>query len=199
MRDRVRRRAVLALLVAGMWRMAAAADGQRVLQRGPAGRPTTVMDETEQWTTPTLAAGDRDVEIYLPDLTSPSWLKANYRAYEDRGQYVITMFTFYRTPAACRVNQTGWGLADAAHLNACEMIGYRVRQGTVDTGQKTVTLIMAAMLDQDGTMDEASVQRQSVTRNWVELDANTRKAVEVANEVVARQMKLYDARVQRSR
>src|SRR5271163_4313572 len=110
---------------------------QQVIQRGALGAPAQVLDETGVWTTPVSLSSDHDVEIYIPDVTSPAWITRNYRDFEDKGQYVLSMFTFYKTTKACETNQIGWGYAGAAHLNACAEIGYRVRQVTVDTTLKT--------------------------------------------------------------
>jgi hypothetical protein len=168
---------------------------QQVVQRGALGRPGEVMDETQQWSTPLLVASDHDVELYIPDVTSPEWLKRNYSDFIDKGQYVLSMFTFYITPRACRANQIGWGNGSAAHLDACNNIGYRVREAQVDTNQKTVTLIMAAMIGQDGEIVPESVQSQSVTRAWVNLDATTQEALKKATGLVTEQMKIYDRKM----
>jgi hypothetical protein len=170
--------------------------GQQIVQRGPFGKPAQVLDETMQWSTPLLVSGDHDVEMYIPDVTSPEWMKRNYPGFQDKGQYVLSMFTFYKTPEACRANQIGWGFSDAAHLDACTEIGYRVRQALVDTQQKTVTLMMAAMIDQDGQIEPGSIQRQTITRTWHELDANTQGALEKTNGIVSKQMKIYDTKMQ---
>jgi hypothetical protein len=169
--------------------------GQQIVQRGALGRPGQVLDETQQWSTPLLVASDRDVEMYIPDVTSSEWLKRNYSDFIDKGQYVLSMFTFYRTPRACRANQIGWGNGDAAHLDACNDIGYRLRQALVDTNQRTVTLIMAAMVSQDGEIVPSSIQHQSIIRTWVDLDANTQAALKKATALVTEQMKIYDRKV----
>ncbi len=75
--------------------------------------------------------------MYIPDVTSPEWLKRNYQDFQDKEQYVLSTFTFYKTSkAACRINQVGWGFSDGAHLDACIEIGYRVGQASVDATQK---------------------------------------------------------------
>lgn len=177
----------------------ATAYGQQLIQRGPFGKPQQVMDETQQWTSPLLVFSGHDVDMYIPDVTSPAWLQRNYTSFEGKGQYVLSMFTAYRTPAACRANQTGWGLGDAAHLDACLDIGYRLRQASVDTQAKTVTLLEAAMIGQDGQIQPGSLRRPEVTRRWSELDPNTQEALEKATSLVTRQMKEYDLRMQQRR
>ena len=170
---------------------------QQVIQRGSLGAPAQVFDDTNTWTAPLLAVPAKDVEIYLPDVSSQVWLKKNYRSFEDRGQYILTLFTRYRSPEACRANQIGWGLGDQAHLDACATdIAYRVRTATVDTNLKTVTLISAAMVDPDGNLDPASIQNNHLVRRWQELDSNTQKALDVATTEITRQMARYDRRLQ---
>jgi hypothetical protein len=170
--------------------------GQSVVQRGPLGQPTEFLDDTGQWTTPLMLTEDRDVAIYIPDVSSPAWLKGNYPDFQDKGQYVLTMLTLYKTPKACQKNQIGWGNGDGEHLDACNDIGYRIRQASVDSQQKTVTLIMAAMVDPDGQILPASIRRDSITRTWAELDANTQTALTKATALIAEQMKRYDRKQQ---
>jgi hypothetical protein len=173
----------------------AASFGQQVVQRGAFGKPAQVLDETMQWSTPLPVSSDRDVEIYIPDVTSSDWLKRNYADFEEKNQYVISFFTFYRNTKACRANQIAWGYSDAAHLDACNDISYRVRQVNVDAHLKTVTLIMAAMIGEDGQIVPASMERQPISRNWRELDANSQEALDKATALIAEQMKRYDRKV----
>jgi hypothetical protein len=173
----------------------AASFGQQVVQRGAFGKPAQVLDETMQWSTPLPVSSDRDVEIYIPDVTSADWLKANYSDFQDKDQYVLSFFTFYRNTKACRANQIGWGHSDAAHLDACNDISYRVRQVSVDAHLKTVTLRMAAMIGQDGQIVPSSVERQPVSRSWAELDSNSQEALQKATALVSQQMKIYDRKI----
>ena len=190
---------VMAALMAMLWLPCPKTHAQQVVQRGALGRPSEILDETGQWTTPLLVAHDSDVEIYIPDVSNADWLKQNYPDFRDKYQYVLTFLTFYRTPRACRANMIGWGYGDAAHLNACEQdIGYRIRRASVDTHLKTVTLTMAAMVDHNGQIVPASVEDQPVSRSWANLDANSQEALNKATAFVTQQMKIYDRRVNRS-
>ena len=170
--------------------------GQQVVQRGAFGKPDQVLDETEHWTTPLLVASGPDVDIYIPDVTSPAWLKRNYPDYRDRGFYTLTLFTFYRNPEACRQNRIGWGLADKSNLDACVDIGYRMREGKIDPHEKSVTLLKAAMIDQNGQLDRASLQEERTFRFWNQLDANTQAAIEKANALIKKQLEIYDKKMQ---
>lgn len=86
-------------------------------------------------------------------------------------------------------------MGDGAPLDACNWIGYRVRRATIDPQQKSVTLIMAGMIDQNGHLDPKSIQDQSVSRSWDQLDSNTQVALRKANGLVTEQMKVYDRKI----
>jgi hypothetical protein len=176
--------------------MTIALPAQQVVQRGTFGHPGAVLDETEQWTTPLMLAEDHDVIVYMPDTSTPQWLQRNYNSYLNKGTYTLSLFTFYRTPEACRANQIAWGLGDAAHLNACLDIAYRVRRARIDPQSKTITLEAAAMVDQNGSIQPSTVQEDHVFRTWDQLDANTQTALKKADDLIAHQMKIYDARQQ---
>ncbi|WP_260706040.1 hypothetical protein [Edaphobacter flagellatus] len=172
------------------------AFGQQIIQRGPFGKPTQVFDETQQWTTPLLVSSDDKVEIYIPDVTATDWLARNYPDFQNQGTYTLSIYSMYKSVQACRENFVTLGQGDASHMDSCTDIGYRVRQVTVDLSQKSVQLLFAAMVDQDGTIIPASVQQSSTFRTWDQLDATTQKAIQKTNELVAQQMKRYDARIQ---
>jgi hypothetical protein len=166
------------------------------IQRGAFGKPVQVLDETKQWTTPLLVGTEKDEEIYIPDLSNPDWLKLNYRDFLDRGYYTISMFTFYRTPAACRRNQIGWGLGDKAHLDACIDIRYRVRAVKIVPQEKSITLLSAAMVLENGEIDDTTIESRQTFRFWNQVDANTQLALEKTNDLVTLQMKRYDDKIQ---
>ena len=183
----------LVLLVGMSW---STGSGQQVVQRGALGKPLQVLDETLQWTTPLLVASDKDVEIYIPDVSSADWLKLNYRDFYDRGTYTLSIFTFYRSTAACRQNQIGWGLGDRAHLDACVDFGYRVRTVKILPQEKSVTLLKAAMILQNGEIDPTTQENREVFRFWNQLDPNTQSAIQKADALVKVQMKTYDEKMQ---
>ncbi len=169
--------------------------GQQVIQRGPFNKPAQVLDETQQWTIPLLVSSDKEIEVYIADITATTWLSRNYPDFQNRGTYILSTFTRYKTVNACRANQISWGNGDAAHLDACNDIGYRVRQLKIDTGQRSVQLLMAAMIDQDGDLVPESIQDSSYFKTWDQLDATTQKAILKTNDLVTRQMQRYDAKV----
>lgn len=169
---------------------------QQIIQRGPFGKPVQVFDETQQWTTPLLVSDDKSVEIYIPDVTATDWLGRNYPDFQNRGTYTLSIFSRYKSVQACRDNFVSLGQGDAAHMDTCTDIGYRVRQVTVDPNQKSVQLLFAAMVDLDGSIIPASAQQSSTFRTWDQLDATTQKALLKTDELVTQQMRRYDRRVQ---
>jgi hypothetical protein len=184
------RSAFIALLLAGSSLLSA----QQIVQRGALGTPALVQDETEQWTAPLLLAEDHDSAIYMPDVSTPQWLQRNYDTYLNKGTYILTVFTFYRTQAACRANQVAWGLGDAAHLNACAETGYRARRTLIDPQAKSVTLQSAVMVDQNGSIQPSTLRDDQLFRTWDQFDKNTQSALKKADEFVSQQMRVYDAR-----
>jgi hypothetical protein len=172
-------------------------QAQQVVQRGAGGVPSQILDETNQWSVPIAVSESHDVDLYIPDVTSPAWLQKNYRRFMDEHQYVITMVTYYRSPAACRANQAAWGNTDSASMDACSLdISYRVHQLRVDAHLKTITLLMAAMVGHDGSIITSTVQNDRQERTWANLGPNTQVALDKTTRIVAKQMKAYDLRVQ---
>jgi hypothetical protein len=172
-----------------------AARGQQVIQRGPFGKPAQVLDETQQWTIPLLVSSGRGLEIYIPDITSTAWLSRNYSDFINHGTYTLSTFTLYKTVEACRTNQIRWGMSDADHLDACNNIKYRARQILVDPNQKSVQLLSATMVDEEGQIVPESAQDSSIFRTWDQLDPAALQAILKTNEIVTRQMRIYDAKV----
>ena len=118
----------------------------------------------------------------------------------NRGSYPLTLFSLYRTTAACQQNQTGWGLGDREHLDACTNTGgYRVRRVRIDRDARSATLLMTAMLDPDGNADAVSTQDDGAFRTWDQLDSSTQLAIRKANTLVGEQMRRLDKRMQSSR
>lgn len=174
---------------------AGASRGQQVVQRGALGTPAQVYDETQQWTTPLPVAGDAEQEVYIPDISTTPWLDRNYADFENKGVYTVSLFTQYKRASACRRDMVRWGFADAAHLEACVDIGYRVRLLSVDTVQRTVTLHYAAMVGPDGQLLPDAVPAQTTTRRWAELDPTALAALTKTTQIVADQMRSYDRRM----
>ena len=166
---------------------------QQVVARGAFGRPAQVLDDTGQWSTPLPLASNADVQIFMPDVSNPDWLKANFDSYQNQGIYTLSLFTRYKTPEACRANQIAWGLGDAAHLNACASIGYRVHTVRIDPHSRSVILLQGAMTDQNGNVIPALIEKRTAYRSWDQLDPTSLAALKKANTLVAVQMKIeYD-------
>jgi len=90
-------------------------------------------------------------------------------------------------------------MSDADHLDACNDIKYRARQILVDPNQKSIQLLSATMVDEDGQIVPESAQDSSIFRTWDQLDRAALQAIVKTNEIVTRQMKLYDAKIHNQR
>lgn len=169
---------------------------QQIIQVGALNAPTQVFTQSGQWSTllPILSNSDRDA--FIEDPSNDAWLSHNAQSFLDRGQYTITLVSFYKTRRACREDQIRAGFSDAAHVNACESYRYRVSRIAVDSPQNSVTLLFSAMVFTGGTLDSSSVHRESNTRGFTELSADAQKALSDATKLVAKQSHIYAARQQ---
>ena len=150
------------LLLAGSFFRAATA--QQVVQRGPLGYPSGLQDENGQWSAPVPLLDNADVALYMPDVSNVSWLDHNAENFLKTGQYTLTLLSFYKTRRVCRTDQVVSGFSDAAHIDACNAIRYRLRQVAVNAQQNTVTLLSSATADESGTIDSSSVVTETRTR-----------------------------------
>lgn len=167
---------------------------QQIIQTGALNAPTSVLTQNGQWSTllPILSNSDRDV--FIEDPSNDAWLAHNAQAFLDRGQYTITLVSFYKTRRACRDDQIRAGFSDAAHVNACDNYRYRVSHIAVDSPQNSVTLLFSAMVFTGGTLDSSSIHRESRTRAFNELSADAQKALSDTTRLVAKQSRIYAAR-----
>jgi hypothetical protein len=174
------------------------APPQQIVQVGALNIPTQVFTESGQWSSliPILSTSDRD--LYIEDVSNSAWLARNAASFLDRGQYTVTLVSFYKSRRPCRDDQIRAGFSDAAHVNACDGYRYRVSQIAVDAPQNTVTLLFSAMVFTGGTLDPTSIHRESRTRGFAELGADAQKALSEATKLVAKQSRIYAARQQPS-
>jgi hypothetical protein len=167
---------------------------QQIIQTGALNVPTAVLTPDSHWSSliPILSTSDRN--LYIEDPSNDAWLAHNAAAFLDRGQYTVTLVSFYKTRRACREDQIRAGFSDAAHVNACDNYRYRVSQVAVDSPQNSVTLLFSAMVLTGGTLDPASIHRETNTRAFSELSADAQKALSDATKLVAKQSRIYAAR-----
>jgi hypothetical protein len=167
---------------------------QQIIETGALNVPTQVFTESGQWSSllPILSNADRDV--FIEDVSTNAWLARNAASFLDRGQYTLTLVSFYKTRRPCREDQVRAGFADAAHVNACDNYRYRVSQIALDAPQNTITLLFSAMVSTGGALDPSSVHRESRTRGFAELGADAQKALSDATKLVAKQSRIYAAR-----
>jgi hypothetical protein len=169
---------------------------QQVIQTGALNAPTDVLTQDNQWSALISVLSNSDQDLYIEDPSTNAWLARNAQAFVDRGQYTITLVSFYKTVHACRADQIRAGFSDAAHVDACNNYRYRIRQIAVDAPQNTVTLLFSAMVFTGGTLDSTSIVRESRTRGFSGLDADSQKAVSDTTKLAGQQSDNYIARQQ---
>ena len=167
---------------------------QQVIEAGALNVPASVLTQDNQWSSLLQVLSNSDLELYIEDPSSDAWLARNAQNFIDRGQYTITLVSFYKTRHACREDQIRSGFSDAAHVDACNNYRYRIRQVAVDAPQNTLTLRFSVMVFTGGTPDSTSIVRETRTRGFDGLDADSQKALSDTTKLVAKQSLSYEAR-----
>ena len=173
-----------------------AAASQQVIQVGALNIPTDVLTRDDQWSALISVLSNSDEDVYIEDPSTNAWLARNAEGFVDRGQYTITLVTFYKTVHACRADQIRAGFSDAAHVDACNDYRYRIREVAVDSPQNTLTMLFSAMVFTGGTLDSSSIVHESRTRGLNGLDADSQKAISDTLKIVGQQSHSYIARQQ---
>jgi hypothetical protein len=169
---------------------------QQILQIGALNAPTDVLTQDNQWSSLISVLSNSDQDLYIEDPSTNAWLARNAQAFVDRGQYTITLVSFYKTVHACRADQIRAGFSDAAHVDACNNYRYRIRQIAVDAPQNTLTLLFSAMVFSGGALDPSTIVRESRTRGFSGLDADSQKALSDTTKLAGQQSHSYIARQQ---
>jgi hypothetical protein len=185
---------VLALACAPAPAQQPPAPPQQVIQTGALNVPTDVLTQDRQWSSLLPILSNPGLDLLIEDPSSDAWLARDAENFIDRGQYTITLVSFYKTRRPCREDQIRAGFSDAAHINACDTYRYRIRQIAVDTQQHTLSLLFSAMVFSGGTLDPTSIHRETRTRSSTDLDADAQKALADTTKLVATQSHIYDAR-----
>src|SRR5581483_11504126 len=135
-----------------------------------------------------------DVDLFIEDPSADGWLARNAQAFLDRGQYTLTLVSFYKSPHPCHEDQVRAGFSDATHIQACDTDRYAVRTISVDAPQNAVTVLFSALVSTNGTVDASTVRRETRTRGFTQLSPNTQKAISEATKLVGTQVHSYAVR-----
>lgn len=187
-------RAALLTLALTLTCAAPAQQPQQILQIGALSAPAAVFTQTSQWSNLVPILSTSDLDLYIEDPSTDAWLARNAQPFLDRGQYTLTVVSFYKTPHPCHADQVRAGFSDAAHLNACASDRYAVRAIAVDAPQNSVTVLYSALASTAGTLDPATIYRETRTRGFAELGPDAQKAISDATKLVATQVQSYAAR-----
>jgi hypothetical protein len=157
-----------------------------------------VFTDSGQWSTLLPILSTPDVDLFIEDPSNDAWLLHNAASFIERGQYTVILVSWYKTLHACRADQVHAGFSDAEHIDACNNYRYAVRRIAVDAPQNAVTVLFSAKVFSGGTLDDASVRRETHTRGLTELDTNAQKALADANKLIAKESRSYAIRQQPS-
>jgi hypothetical protein len=171
---------------------------QQIVQPGALNVPSSVFTDSGQWSTLLPILSTPDVDLFIEDPSNDAWLSHNAASFIERGQYTVILVSYYKTLHACRADQVHAGFSDAEHLDACNNYRYAVRRIAVDSPQNAVTVLFSAKVFSGGTLDDASIRRETHTRGITELDANAQKALADTTKLVARESRSYAIRQQPS-
>jgi hypothetical protein len=166
----------------------------QILQTGALNAPAAVLTQDNQWSSLIPILSTSDLDIFIEDPSSDTWLSHYAQPFLDRGQYTITFVSFYKTPRPCREDQVRTGSSDAAHVAACDNDRYAVRRISVDAPENTVTLLFATLVSTNGAPDPSTVHRENRTRGFAELGPDAQKAISEATKLVATQVHGYAIR-----
>lgn len=170
-----------------------------ILQTGALNVPTSVLTENGQWLPLLPVLTSPSLDLYIEDVSNNEWLDRNAANFLNRGQFTVTVVSFYKTRQPCREDQVHAGLSDAAHLNACDNYRYAVRQVAVDAPQNSITLNYTLMVYSGGVPDLSSARRETVTRAITQFGPDFQKALSDATALVAKQSRMWAARQQNAR
>jgi hypothetical protein len=165
----------------------------QVIQPGALNIPGAVLNQNNEWSSLITILSVSDVDFYIEDPSTDAWLARNAQSFIDRGHYVITAVSYYKTPRPCRADMVRAGF-DLAHQNACDQYRYRIRQISVDSPQNTITLLYSVMVYSNGTPDPSSILRETGTRSFSELDTDAQKAISAATQLIAKEAHQYAIR-----
>lgn len=190
------RRTALALLTLALLSAPARSQQQpqQILQTGALGAPTAVVTQDNQWSSLISILSTPDIDAFIEDPSTDAWLSRNAQSFLDRGQYTITIVSFYKTPHPCHEDQVRAGFSDAADVNACSNDRYGVRRITVDAPQNSVTVLLYGLVAAGGALDPATVRRENRTRAFGDLGTDAQKALSEATKLIANEARTYAAR-----
>src|ERR1022692_371693 len=142
----------MVLLTFGLWLPASpvTAFSQELLKPGPFGRPILVMDEAGNWSIPISVYSDSDLELFVPDITSPGWVQWQARQFRQKGTYVVSIFSFYKNDHLCRRERIHAGhKTDPKWLEPCAALRYQRKLALIDTRANTATFQQVILMERD--------------------------------------------------
>jgi hypothetical protein len=184
MRRRAKAILVSLLFFAGICSFVSA---QVLIKTAPTGKPTAVRDEANNWSPPILVYSDPDLEIYVPDITTPKWLLSHGRNFRETGTYPISLYSYYKSERACRKDIIPAGhVTDPRWLEACSELRYKVQDIVVDTRKKRITIVQTMLLGSDANYHRETTLSTNTTVSFSSVHDSLAKAVNDTTAIVAK-------------
>src|SRR5271165_4516602 len=125
-------------------------NAQALITLAPFGKPAAVMDESGNWSAAIQIYSDADLEAFVPDITSAAWILWHRGEFLKDGTYAVYLYSHYLAKNYwCRPGLTAHSATDKQWLAMCPSIRYQRRLISVDTRQKTVTVLESALMMSD--------------------------------------------------
>src|ERR1035438_4003556 len=115
---------------------ASIATSQELIITAPFGRPEMVMDESGNFSQAISVYSDADVEMFVPDITSPGWIQWYAGEFKSTGTYHLYLYSFYKTDKFCRGMIPAGQEADPRWKETCGALRYQRKLIQVDTRKK---------------------------------------------------------------
>ena len=172
---------------------------QPVIEVGALNAPTHFLTPDNQWSNLIRVHSTPDLDLYIEDPSTDTWLSRNAENFVDRGQFTLHVISNYKSRHACRDDQIRNGFSSGPDIEACNNYRYRIRQIAVDASQNTATLLSSAMVFNGGAIDPSTVRRDTRTQGFHALDADSQRALSNATRLVGQESHRYVERLRHPR
>ena len=176
-------------LIVAFFLIAAQGMAQQLIQIGPFGEPIMVMDPAGNWSIPIKVYTDKNLDVFIPNLTDPGWVSWNKDEFIKSGRYETYTYLHWKNGSHCQVEFRN----DPARLSVCSKMPYNRHLVSVDTRNKTITYLETIWMDRNaaynpelqwryrhvGSLTDAKSVAQTMNRVTAIIEKEVREA---ANE-----------------
>jgi hypothetical protein len=166
------------------------AIAQELIITAPFGKPAMVMDEVGNYSAAILVYSDSEVEIFIPDITTPGWIWWHGPAFREKGTYQVYLYEHFIKDSFCRRELIpAEHKADPNWLEMCSELRYRRRYISADTRKKTVAVRESISMESTARYNPAYVKEPNLTFRFSELKKPTRLSVARITAIIEKEVK----------